>query len=332
MENDGTIQGKRREAAYDILKGIGIVWVILGHMPGIIPPQFRYWIFSFHMPAFFFVSGHLCKVNKNTPIKTYTIKKIRSLLLPYAIYSGIFLLIETCLKIYNEEEIKSEIINILVGYQGVQWYLISLMWTSLEYIFIIHFVSKKKIQRVIILLLFMMSYFINKMGVRNFFQIFSSFIGLGYYYIGTEIKTINTNRIKCFIGSVLISILGSIIIICLFQKNILDMKVNYEFDIILTFSISCGGIYLNLYIANLLNRHMDKTHWIIKIPIKYLEHIGRYYLIFFAITWFVPKLVSELIKETVTVKIVAYIFGFIVSELIVFIISTLKSRNGVGKQ
>lgn len=38
----------------DIAKGIGLFLVILGHMPSL-PEWFRLWIFSFHMPLFFFL-------------------------------------------------------------------------------------------------------------------------------------------------------------------------------------------------------------------------------------------------------------------------------------
>ena len=41
----------------DAVKGVGIICVILGHMT--IPETLRQFVFSFHMPLFFFVSGYL---------------------------------------------------------------------------------------------------------------------------------------------------------------------------------------------------------------------------------------------------------------------------------
>lgn len=65
----------------DAIKGLGIILVILGHMT--IPQIARLFIFSFHMPLFFFVSGWLFK---NNFTKAWCLKKCDSLLIPYALY------------------------------------------------------------------------------------------------------------------------------------------------------------------------------------------------------------------------------------------------------
>lgn len=44
-----------RIVSFDILKGVGILLVILGHIE--IPYMLKIVIYSFHMPLFFFVSG-----------------------------------------------------------------------------------------------------------------------------------------------------------------------------------------------------------------------------------------------------------------------------------
>ena len=60
----------------DILKGIGIICVLLGHNlvvqdDGQLPEIMRYIIYSFHMPLFFFLSGYVfsTKVNWTNFIK-----------------------------------------------------------------------------------------------------------------------------------------------------------------------------------------------------------------------------------------------------------------------
>ena len=45
----------KRILAFDLLKGVGILLVILGHIE--IPHSLKTVIYSFHMPLFFFVSG-----------------------------------------------------------------------------------------------------------------------------------------------------------------------------------------------------------------------------------------------------------------------------------
>lgn len=62
----------------DILKGLGIFLMILGHMP--VPDLLRCFIFSFHMPLFFFVSGYLYKEDSIGHIASKNIQKV---MLPY---------------------------------------------------------------------------------------------------------------------------------------------------------------------------------------------------------------------------------------------------------
>ena len=47
----------------DNAKGIGIILMILGHIPNM-PEFFHSWIYSFHMPLFFFISGYLFNEKK----------------------------------------------------------------------------------------------------------------------------------------------------------------------------------------------------------------------------------------------------------------------------
>ena len=54
---------KKRLEWIDLAKGIGIILMIIGHMPSI-PSAVHNWIFSFHMPLFFFLSGYMFKKKK----------------------------------------------------------------------------------------------------------------------------------------------------------------------------------------------------------------------------------------------------------------------------
>lgn len=70
---------KKRIGWLDICKGIGIILVILGHVYSDAHPV-KIWIYSFHMPLFFFVSGYLKgQFKKKTTFK----EKIIALIIPY---------------------------------------------------------------------------------------------------------------------------------------------------------------------------------------------------------------------------------------------------------
>ena len=72
----------------DCAKGIGIILVIMGH--SICPDTLLYWLYTFHMPLFFFLSGLTFNFDKYYEFKSFAINKIKSLLIPYALLSLIY--------------------------------------------------------------------------------------------------------------------------------------------------------------------------------------------------------------------------------------------------
>ena len=72
----------------DAAKGIGLLCVILGHLS---IPLVDTWVYFFHMPLFFFLSGLVFSGGKYD-FKTFLSKKLRSLVIPYfTLGGGIFL-------------------------------------------------------------------------------------------------------------------------------------------------------------------------------------------------------------------------------------------------
>lgn len=76
----------------DIAKGIGILFVVLGHIyafnPNIKNGLFVVWIYSFHMPLFFIISGMLLKYKKtDESIVKFMFKRVKGLLVPYFVFS-----------------------------------------------------------------------------------------------------------------------------------------------------------------------------------------------------------------------------------------------------
>ena len=79
----------------DILKAFGIFLVILGHVLNDNKHPVSHFIYSFHMPLLFFVSGFLfykaIDYNRVTVVKIFT-KRIQRILIPY-VFTGIFVYI-----------------------------------------------------------------------------------------------------------------------------------------------------------------------------------------------------------------------------------------------
>ncbi|MBQ3635157.1 MAG: acyltransferase family protein [Bacteroidales bacterium] len=81
MEIQSSCGTKQRIATIDILKGVGIILVVLGHVDNTALGE---WIYTFHMPLFFVVSGLLFR-----PGKDVYLKKAKTILIPYFIFAVI---------------------------------------------------------------------------------------------------------------------------------------------------------------------------------------------------------------------------------------------------
>ncbi|MBQ8971096.1 MAG: acyltransferase family protein [Lachnospiraceae bacterium] len=89
----------KRLTYFDIAKGIGMVLVLIGHLQGEIlgfSPYILYlciWIFSFHMPFFFVVSGMLIRY-KNDVDKDFKLlakRRFTGIMIPYYLFSVVYI-------------------------------------------------------------------------------------------------------------------------------------------------------------------------------------------------------------------------------------------------
>lgn len=76
----------------DIAKGIGIILVFVGHNLTVNSRSWS-WIYSFHMPLFFLISGLTVSLGKYKSYKDYLVRKINVILVPYILYTVIQLLV-----------------------------------------------------------------------------------------------------------------------------------------------------------------------------------------------------------------------------------------------
>lgn len=72
----------------DSAKAIGIILVIIGHIP-FRPNALNVWLGSFHMPLFFFLAGITYNADKYAELHVLVKSKVRSLIIPYFLFAGI---------------------------------------------------------------------------------------------------------------------------------------------------------------------------------------------------------------------------------------------------
>lgn len=142
-----------------ISKAIGIILMVACH--GGIPNHLFHFIYMFHMPLFFFMSGYCLKekyILSSPPFTEYIKKKIKGLYIPYVKWSLLFLLAHNIfykLNVYNDiygathyytwEEIVKKAIHIIIGLHGTEqllggyWFLPQLFYASIIGFFIIKY-------------------------------------------------------------------------------------------------------------------------------------------------------------------------------------------------
>lgn len=116
-----------RIKSIDIAKGLGILIVILGHVLGEEDLFLEMFIFSFHMPLFFILSGLVLKFSDEKTIGEI-LKCENKLIAAYVFYSLLYIVFNIPINIIGEHEnwmeVLSKIYQLLVFYgRGPLWFL-----------------------------------------------------------------------------------------------------------------------------------------------------------------------------------------------------------------
>lgn len=173
---------QKRVDYIDVAKLIALALVCFCHIP---KPAgyFHIWVYSFHMPLFFLLSGMFFK-----PEKSSWLKEIRQLLLPFLFFNILAFLISTCINFMMNGILKIPSISIadLVNSKyiiGPSWFLLSLFWIRLLVPFICRIV---RLRGLIFLSIIFIGAFLfssqNKMW--NVLSIGSTILGLPFYLVG----------------------------------------------------------------------------------------------------------------------------------------------------
>ena len=269
-----------RDTTLDILKGIGIILMVIGHSG--CPQWIHNVIYSFHMPLFFIASGWFFNEESLDYKKNYTQKKFKGLYLPYLKWSIIFLLLHdvffflgiinssygykgTVEKWYDVNDLFSHFVNITFrmtdydGLIGTYWFMRSLFIGSLLFCFgssIMRRITKRNTFASILIttglfcalggaisLLKMNIPLIPQGGYREMMAV--SFIGIGYIMS----KTIAWRSLKW----VSLSFLIYLMCVILYPTALKTSPVILDWMVIVLSGIT--GTMVMLYICRLISKN-----------------------------------------------------------------------------
>lgn len=158
-----------RDRTLDIAKAICIILMVVGHSG--CPTYLHDFLYLFHMPCFFFISGWLLSDKYIDDLKTGLLKKAKGSYVPFVKWTLIFLLFHNVfasVHIYADSYSWQTFIERVVrtftmtggeSLLGGFWFLISLFWASVWSVLFLHFLHRNQILT-----------FINILGGGNYFS------------------------------------------------------------------------------------------------------------------------------------------------------------------
>lgn len=109
---------KVRNKQIDVMRGIAILLVILGHSIGYVDNNLNKCILAFHMPLFFILSGLLAKdfYNLDQNMFNYLFYKIKKMLKYIIIYGIIYTLYDIVINFFKSNSITNISLGNFFGY------------------------------------------------------------------------------------------------------------------------------------------------------------------------------------------------------------------------
>ena len=296
----------KRNKSMDIAKGIGIILVVIGHSGS---PLMNF-VYLFHMPLFFFISGYFYKDKYSDNPLILIVKRIKTLYIPCVVYQIIFLALHNFfykiniysnnqffgnLKInpYTHSDEMSVLSHILYfdrteQLAGVFWFFTTLFIINVAFClisFIIkHIIKNSKIQEVCRAIVVIISFSIG--NVYAYYNIHFdkklevAYVVLLFFYAGYLYKRYESMiKIKLYASIICFSIL-----VCTSFYGTLSISTNENINPLFLLCTSFMGIYLIMCIS----KYMSKMN----LKIKLLKYIGNNTVVILCLQFLCFKIVN----------------------------------------
>ena len=301
---------RQRNNYIDWIKGICIFMVVLGHC-SLLNENVFWFIYRFHMPLFFIISGYL--FNNSISIVIFLKNKFRRIIIPYIIFFILSFLINNLLfeKISLKFAIKVFILNgEYLGYikNYALWYLPTFFVISIIFYYLSKLKSKKLLS--LILLLFALitvptyNFLSNAFDIIPFsIQVIPAglfFMGIGYIYKNVKLPKINLTII--YIISPILFVLGLL----------LSIHYNGQILFINSYKYIVSAILIIQFIILITQKCSGKS----------IEYIGKHSMIILGLHRIILFIIDKYILKTIYIQnpILQLIYSFIISITCIIII------------
>ena len=334
------MNNKKRFDEIDILKGIGIILMILDHV--YFGKYVHLYIQSFHMPLFFIVSGYLW--NENYSIKERAKKRARSLMIPYICFGVLYLILYFA--VYGVK--KDNIIAILflptdmknMPFAPALWFFPCMFLTDIVYTTIMKKTKSFKIGGVIIVLIATIGGIYSSIStVMLPFAIEPTMTALLFWYIGNCLKRYSDNNRINGIMNMQPKVLSAVFLISVvfaFLNKCVDMRSARYYIVPLYFFNGIFGTIVYWNIAKYIKKVGNINKYTKKI-VNIIKYFGKNSMAFICMNQILIFLSNKIVEKSiinnliVLKKILALVLVFMAATVFDKIISSSKMKFLLGK-
>ncbi len=315
----------KRKEWIDIARGYGIIFVIFAH---IVKGAIAKWLFTFHLPLFFVLSGYLFNGNENFP--DFLKKKIKGLVLPYfalGIPTVIFQAIHeniNCFELFVDFCIQKRLWTF--------WFLALLFFLNILYYFLNRIIPKIYIKLAVSFVLSALGLIYYKLGGSalpwniDTCLMTVPFFALGDYYRQNEEKIdgfVNGKLLPVFIICFIINVVSGYYSFIITGKQI-DMFANDYGVPILFFTSAIAGIiciiiiskkYNNPFISYFGKNSLVYYAWHQQIATPIVEDIYKAVGIVLPVNCTVLEHYAYYTSIFILVMVICFLFDFVVKKI-----------------
>ncbi len=315
---------KKRVEWIDTLRGLAMFFVVLGHAFIDKNNIIRNYIYSFHMPLFFFISGLTTKRN-DIKFIDYLKKKTKSILIPY-LFLNIFMLLYKIIMnfiagMYPSLNILKSLGAFFNGYGDSipciqSWFLLALFVMDLIFFILTKITKNDKQLTIGVVLIFILGCIYSKTNSSflMLWHIDTALIGLLFYYLGyIFMKYINKLNVIINSNKSLILILFTFPLAYYLQyiNGRVSMNGNYYNNIALFLISSLITIFSLIIFTNII---LKKDKLFKGVGIMSMFYLGYHSYLLTPVKHFIPYMVSNNILTIIT-SILVFILLYPIAKL-----------------
>ncbi|MCD7833343.1 MAG: acyltransferase family protein [Lachnospiraceae bacterium] len=158
-QNEDSNRISNRKSYLDVLKFIGIFFIYLGHMADA-AGSFYPFVFMYHVPLFFFVSGCAETLGRKRSFPEYVIHKVKTILIPWLFFALVSIVAYTVYadRAFGLAEVRLSLVQILQGCVRNRFLAGSLWFFTCQFVICIVFRLMEKWKHFFILLVCVLAY------------------------------------------------------------------------------------------------------------------------------------------------------------------------------